>query len=90
MSKASAWSEAKRLGKHFIPNGDASVAYERLALGLRKIGFFIVEVGELEGFCRTVGKHGPAWLLGAFEFDLDTAPELNEAREFVRDLTANW
>jgi hypothetical protein len=86
IGKSSAWSEAKKLGKTFIPTGDASAVYQQLEVKLRDLGLFIVPVGELESFYRSSANHGPAWLPDVLELDLRTAPELAEARDFVRAL----
>lgn len=90
IGKSSAWSEAKKLGKTFIPTGDASAAYQQLESKLRDFGLFIVPVGELESFYRSSPNHGPAWLPDVLELDLKTASELTEARDFVRALTRGF
>lgn len=90
MGKSSAWSEAKKLGKAFIPNGDASAAYQQLESNLRGYGLFIVPEGELESFYRSSANHGPAWLPDVLKLDLKTSPELEEARDFVRALTLGF
>jgi hypothetical protein len=46
---------------------------------LRAAGLHVVEVGELEGFVRTVGGHGPRWVNEVLKRDLASDPEL-EAR----------
>jgi len=90
LRSASAWSEAKRTGKAFVPRGEQTAAYERLARRLTELGVHLVEVGELEGFCRSVGDHGPAWTVEVLERDLVSDPELSEAREFANKLLAGW
>jgi energy-coupling factor transporter ATP-binding protein EcfA2 len=86
LKRGSAWGEAKRMGKAFVPNGQQSAAYERLAASLQKCGIFLVEVGQLEGFCRTIDSHGPAWVAQVLERDLANDAELREAREFVHSI----
>lgn len=88
--RASPWSEAKRIGKVFVPSGEATQAYERLAHKMRDTGLYLVEVGELEQFCKAVPAHGPAWVIEALNRDLKNAPELEEARKFARSLLINW
>ena len=90
LRSASAWSEAKRTGKAFIPRGDQTAAYDRLASNLRQLGIYLVEVGELEGFCPSISNHGPAWTVSVLERDLVNDPELATARAFARSLLANW
>jgi hypothetical protein len=87
---ASAWSDAKRMGKAYLPSGDASAAYTRLNVKLRSLGVFLVEVGELEQFCKTTGDHGPAWVVKVLERDLANDPELAAAREFAGALLTGW
>ena len=33
----------------------------------KQIGLWIVPVGELEGFCKSVGNHGPRWVQEVIE-----------------------
>jgi hypothetical protein len=87
---ASAWSEAKRMGKAFVPSGDPSVAYSRLVNKLQAAGIYLVEVGELEQFCKTAGSHGPAWTVAVLERDLAGDPELEEGRRFAKLLLSGW
>ena len=51
------------------------------------MGLWIVPVGELEGFCKSVGGHGPRWVQQVIEErDLANDPELGRARAFVREV----
>ncbi|EAZ90233.1 ATP-dependent nuclease [Crocosphaera chwakensis] len=86
LKKVSAWQDAKKVGKSFVPNGDPTKAYQRLIIELEKIGLIIVEVGELESFVRSIGNHGPKWVNEVLYKDLANDPELHEAREFVKKL----
>ncbi|WP_334442946.1 TOPRIM nucleotidyl transferase/hydrolase domain-containing protein [Bradyrhizobium sp. AZCC 1610] len=90
LRSASAWSEAKKNGKSFVPRGQQTVAYERLAENLRHLGIYLVEVGELEGFCPSIGNHGPAWTVSVLEGDLANDAELTLARSFARSLLSGW
>jgi hypothetical protein len=83
---ASAWAEAKAIGKPFIKKGPVREAYERLASSLRAVGIFLVEVGELESFCPTIQEHGPAWVIKVFQRDLAADEELEHARRFAETL----
>jgi hypothetical protein len=78
------WATAKEVGKAFVPGGDATRAYERLIAILAGLGIFVVEVGELESFVRSVGNHGPKWVNEALQQDLRADPEIDTARRFVR------
>jgi hypothetical protein len=88
--RASAWSEAKKIGKAFIPHGDATAAFQRLAAGLTKIGCWIVDVGEIEGFCPSLGGHGPTFVAEVLQRDLAGDPELEGARRFASGLISGW
>ncbi|MGI8546411.1 MAG: ATP-dependent nuclease [Gemmatimonadaceae bacterium] len=86
MRQASPWAIAKAIGKASLPSGDASSAYERLDATLRSSGLFVVGVGELESFAKTVPHHGPAWVNDVLTRDLAHDPELRAAREFVQEV----
>lgn len=86
LKRSSPWAHAKLVGKAFVPSGDPSKACERLLGKLRAGGLFVVEVGELEGYARTEGGHGPKWVNAVLTRELATDPELEVARKFVRDL----
>jgi hypothetical protein len=88
--RASPWAEAKRVGAAFIPNGLETQAYNRLASQLRSKGLHLVEVGELEQFCKSVPSHGPAWVLTVLAKDLKNDSELEEARKFASGLLSGW
>ena len=84
LKKASAWSEAKEVGKSYIPSGNATQAFERLQVKLKEKGFLILEVGELESFVKSVGNHGPKWVSEVLTKDLNIDIELEQARQFVK------
>jgi len=86
LRRSSPWSHAKTQGKSFVPSGEAYAACDRLLTRLRESGLFLVPVGELESFCRSVGNHGPKWVNSVLERDLRQDPELEQARSFVRSL----
>lgn len=88
LKKASAWSEAKEVGKLFIPSGNATQAFERIQIKFKEKGFLILEVGELESFVRSIGNHGPKWVSEVLARDLKTDVELETARQFVRQITS--
>ncbi len=83
LRRSSPWSTAKSVGTTFVPNGQPSQACTRLLNALRGLGIFVVPVGELEGFVKTVGGHGPSWVNEALRLDIKSAPELEDARKFV-------
>jgi hypothetical protein len=81
--KASSWSEAKAIGEPFIPPGEAVQRYDQLKSALGARGIFIVPVGELEGFDRSIPGHSTKWLGAVMQKDLST-PAFDSARAFVR------
>jgi hypothetical protein len=86
LRKTSSWSIAKSVGKSFIPSGDATNAYNRLINKLEDKRLFIVEVGEVEHFDKSIGNHGPKWVNDVLLKDIKSAPELEDARKFVLGL----
>ncbi len=88
LRRASPWSMAKDAGKSFVPRGSASEACERLFAKVRQAGLHVVEGGELEGFVRTIGSHGPPWVNEVLKKDLARDPVLEDARRFVRQIAA--
>jgi hypothetical protein len=84
LKKASAWSEAKEVGKAYIPSGNATQAYERIQVMLKEHGLLVVEVGELESFVKSIGNHGPKWVTEVLNKDLKSDTELEAARQFVK------
>lgn len=89
LKKTSAWSEAKQNGKSFIPSGQPTNDFNYINTEFRQIGLYIVEVGELECFDKTVGNHGPKWVNEVLEKDLKNDIELEEARKFMEDILGN-
>ena len=88
LKKASAWAHAKEVGRSFIPNGEETQAFDRLQEKLKSVGLFVLAVGELEGFVKSVGNHGPKWVVEVLEKDLKNHPDLGPARQFVKQLIA--
>jgi hypothetical protein len=83
LRRSSPWSNAKSVGVAFVPSGQPTQACTRLLSGLRELGILVVPVGELEGFVKTVGGHGPGWVNEVLKKDLKSDPELEQARKFV-------
>ncbi len=85
MKQSSPWSIAKTVGKSYIPNGDPTKFYEKMTARLKEKGLYVVEYGELEGFVRSVGNHGPKWVNEVLKKNLMNDPELLNARNFVEE-----
>jgi hypothetical protein len=82
--KASPWDAIKDAGQAAIPAGEATSHYRELQRLCSDCGLWIVPVGELEGFCKSVGGHGPGWVQQVIEGrDLAKDEELRRARDFV-------
>jgi hypothetical protein len=83
LRRSSPWATAKAVGKAFVPSGQPTQACNRLLASLRALAIHVVPVGELEGFARSIGNHGPSWVNEVLSRDLASDVELAEAREFV-------
>lgn len=84
LRRGSPWAIAKSVGVAFVPPGEATKAHNRLVTQFAERGLFVVPVGELEGFARSVGDHGPGWVTGVLEQkNLATDEELLPARNFT-------
>lgn len=88
LKRTSPWAHAKLAGKAFVPSGEPTRACDRLLATLRAAGLFVVEVGELEGYVRSEGGHGPKWVNAVLNRQLAVDADLDAARKFVRDLAA--
>ena len=85
--RASAWGAVKGAGESAIPPGEATKNFQKLKELCKQFGLWIVPVGELEGFCKSVGGHGPRWVQQVIEGkNLAGDVELESAREFVREV----
>ncbi len=88
-SEASPWGVMKRSGRKALPPGEATRHFDRLCEKCSSYRLWIVPVGELEGFCRSVGSHGPGFVEKVLEeHDIGEDPELEEARDFVQRIWA--
>lgn len=80
----SPWSALKRSGRSALPAGEPITNFDSLSQICRAHGLWIVPVGEIEGFCRSVGSHGPKFVEKVLEERiLENDPELQGLREFV-------
>ena len=81
---SSKWVEIKRNGKAAIPSGDATNAFNSIDEIFRKNHIYMVPVGELEGFVKEIGNHGPQWVNEVFEKYPDFEDEVyKSAKEFI-------
>lgn len=80
----SPWSALKQSGRIALPGGEPTVQFDHLYEKCSVIGLWIVPVGEIEGFCRSIGSHGPGFVEKVLEDrNLETDDELKGARDFV-------
>jgi ABC-type transporter Mla maintaining outer membrane lipid asymmetry ATPase subunit MlaF len=84
----SPWDDVKRAGRAALPQGGAVQQFDALVKACADVGLWIVPVGELEGFCRSIdGGHGPGFVEKVLEErDLDRDAELADARTFVASI----
>jgi hypothetical protein len=84
-AEASPWGLAKKSGVKILPNGEPQLAFTRLTAKCSQFGIWLVEVGELERFCPSIGGHGPSWAQAVLSTkDPRSEPELEGARQFVK------
>ena len=81
----SKWGLIKKTGESAIPSGDGTKAYNYIKEYLKGLGVFLVGVGELENFIRSVGGHGPDWVSNVLEeyrdFNIDVYSDI---KKFVK------
>ena len=83
----SKWDNIKHSGETIIPAGDATNAYKRLKKELVDHKIYLVPVGELEGFIKEVGGHGPNWVNDVLEAYPDLSSDVyNQVKEFIRSI----
>lgn len=87
LKKASPWGALKDAGDAAIPSGQPTQQMQKIRAYLEPLGIWVVRVGELEGFCKSIGGHGPKWVQKVIEErDLANDPELKPARSLVRSI----
>lgn len=52
----------KRGGFQILPSGPLQVDIKKLVGDLRSVGIYILTIGEMENFDKTVGRHGQRWV----------------------------
>ena len=74
----------KRCGRSALPAGEPIKQFDTLSEKCGEHRLWIVPVGEIEGFCRSIGSHGPGFVEKVLEErNLETDPELKDARDFI-------
>lgn len=81
-----AWNQIKKIGKSGF-TGDEPAAYEKVEDDCKSMGLFIVPVGEMECFDKTINKQKKDWVYEVLEnYDLATESKLSDARKFVQEV----
>lgn len=76
----------KRIGKNFFDT-PVYTAYENVETLCREAGLFIVPVGEMECFDKSIDKSKKDWVYHVLEiYNLATESKLVKAREFVQSV----
>lgn len=79
-----AWKQIKKIGKAGF-TGNEPAAYEKVEKVCKSVGLFVVPVGEMECFDKTINKEKKDWVYYELEnYDLKVEPKLEGAREFVQ------
>lgn len=85
-AKNDAWKDIKKIGKDGF-TGDAPAAYEKVEAVCKYSGLFVVPVGEMECFDKTVNKEKKEWVYHILEnYNLSTEQKLSKARIFVQEI----
>ena len=80
------WHRIKNTGKNGL-FGKAPAAYEKVESEFKSFGLFVVPVGEMEDFDKTINKDKKDWVYWVLEnYDLAIEAKLSEARAFVEGL----
>lgn len=83
-SANNAWNHIKKVGKAGF-TGNESVAYDKVEAVCKSAGLFVVPVGEMECFDKTVNREKKDWVHHVLEnYDLATEEKLEAARKFVQ------
>lgn len=87
----SPWDAVKRAGRSALRDSQTISHFDQLVAKVSSKGLWIVPVGELEGFCRSIdARHGPAFTQKVIEErSLENDFELRDAREFVSKIWAS-
>jgi len=70
---------------HTVLEGEAPSAYRDINGIFRKTGLFVVPVGEIESFDKTINKDKKEWVYDILKRgNLNTEPSLETARAFIK------
>ncbi len=78
------WKQIKTIGKSGF-TGNEPAAYEKVEAVCKSAGLFVVPLGEMECFDKTINKEKKDWVYYVIEnYNLAVEPKLEEARKFVQ------
>lgn len=81
-----AWQQIKKIGKAGF-TGNEPAAYENVEAACKSVGLYVVPVGEMECFDKTINKEKKDWVYHVLEnYDLGTETKLEMARQFVQEV----
>ena len=81
-----AWDQIKKIGKSGF-TGNLPAAYEKVEAICKLAGLFIVPVGEMECFDKTINKEKKDWVYYVLDnYNLADEQKLEGARKFVQEL----
>lgn len=81
-----AWKQIKKVGKAGF-TGNEPAAYEKVEEVCKSAGLFVVPVGEMECFDKTINKEKKDWIYNVLEkYELATEKKLEEARKFIQEI----
>lgn len=81
-----AWQQIKKIGKAGF-TGNEPVAYEKVEECCKSAGLYVVPVGEMECFDKTINKEKKDWVYHVLEnYDLRIEPKLESVRQFVQEV----
>lgn len=87
IKSTSPWSIAKSTWKSYIPNWNATKAFNEIQDKLHSFWLYILEIGELEQFAKTISSHWPKWVNEVLSTkNLVTDLELEDARKFIQQV----
>lgn len=89
LKKSSPWSQAKSSGKSYLSSGESTLAFNRTQEAFKKKNVFILDIGEIEAFDKSIGGHGPKWVNQVLEKDLISDSDLEVARKYVLENILN-
>lgn len=82
------WDELKKKGEEGLSE-DEKVAYMKIKKACKASGLFVVPVGEMECFDKTIcpGKKGREWVYALLDkYNMAKEPKLENARAFVKEI----